>query len=45
MILKFMVGDLDIQEGWDGFIAQIQEMGAQEIIDITQAAYDRYIGV
>lgn len=44
MVLKFIVGDLDIDENWDAFQSRILEMGGQEIIDITQAALDRYNG-
>lgn len=42
MILKFMVGDLSIEDNWDSFIASVESMGAQEIVDITQAALDRF---
>ena len=44
MVLKFIVGELDIDENWDAFQTRILEMGGQEIIDITQAALDRYNG-
>lgn len=42
MVLKFIVGELDIDENWDAFQARILELGGQEIIDITQVALDRY---
>lgn len=42
MVLKFIVGELDIDENWDAFQARILELGGQEIINITQAALDRY---
>lgn len=42
MVLKFIVGDLDIDSQWDTFIGTIKDMGAQEIVDITQQALDRF---
>lgn len=42
MLLKFMVGDLDIDENWDAFIEQVYALGAQELIDLSQQALDRY---
>lgn len=43
MILKFIFGEEDLDTGFDGFVEQINAMGAPEILEIYQAAYDRYI--
>ena len=42
MVLKFIVGDASIDAQWDEFISTIENMGGQEIVDITQDALDRY---
>lgn len=42
MILKFMTGELPVAENWDTFTARIEDLGAQEIVDITQDALDRF---
>ena len=42
MVLKFIVGELSIEDNWDAFTERVESMGAQTIIDITQAALDRY---
>lgn len=44
MVLKFIVGELDVDENWEAFQTRVQELGGQEIVDITQAALDRYNG-
>ncbi len=40
---KFISGALDIEENWDSYIAELETSGIQEAIEITQAAYDRYL--
>lgn len=42
MVMKFIVGELKVDDGWETFISNIEKMGAQELIDITQAALDRF---
>lgn len=42
MLLKFMVGDISIDEEWDAFIDQVYALGAQDLIDLSQQALDRY---
>lgn len=42
MILKFIVGSESF-DNYDKFIQTQINMGAQELVDITQAAYDRYM--
>ena len=42
MILKFIVGAEPLS-GFDGYVAQIKAMGMERAIELTQAAYDRYM--
>ncbi len=44
-IFKFVMGEYNFDEDWDKFIAQIEDMGLQDCIDIYQTAYDRYVEV
>ncbi len=41
-ITKFILGTSSMEE-WDGFIDAIRQLGAEEILTIKQAAYDRYM--
>lgn len=41
-LVKFFVGEKDMSE-WDAFIADLDQLGLQEIIDTYQTAYDRYL--
>ena len=43
MILKFIVGSADIEEEWDTYVASIESFGIDEIIEVYQQAYDRYL--
>lgn len=38
---KCIKGDLDIEAEWDNFIGELNTLGLQEVIDLTQTAYDR----
>ena len=40
---KFISGALDIEENWDAYIAELETSGIERAIEITQAAYDRYM--
>ncbi len=40
---QFITGVLDIETGWDEYISTIQGMNLARAIEITQAAYDRYL--
>lgn len=42
MTLRFINGTDDIDAGWDEYVAQIEGMGIQKVIDCYQAAYERY---
>ncbi len=41
-IVNFIIGGRSLDE-FDDFVAQIEEMGIQQCIDIYQAAYERYL--
>lgn len=38
---KFITGEADIAAEWDSYIAELESMGLQDVIDVYQAAYDR----
>lgn len=40
---KFISGALDIDENWDAYISELETSGIERAIEITQAAYDRYL--
>lgn len=40
-ILKFIVGDLDVEKDFDAFVDTLYDMGLQDMIDLKQTAYDR----
>lgn len=42
-VFKFVMGEYNFDEDWDAFIAQIEDMGIQDCIDLYQDAYDRYV--
>ncbi len=42
MVPKFIIGDEPLSE-WDNYIANIENMSLQELVDIYQAAYNRYL--
>ena len=41
--LKFIVGDMDIEKEWDSFKSAVENMGLEELLEIYQGAYDRYM--
>ena len=41
-ITKFILGTTSMEE-WDNFLAEIESLGAQELLALEQAAYDRYM--
>jgi putative aldouronate transport system substrate-binding protein len=38
---RFVVGDLSIDRNWDSYVAEFDKMGLQDVIRVTQSAYDR----
>ena len=42
MNAAFITGQADIEKEWDAYIAALNDMGLQDVIDVYQAALDRY---
>lgn len=42
MFAAFVTGDADIEAQWDTYVANLQQMGLQEVLDCYDAAYARY---
>ena len=42
MHAAFVTGEKDIDAEWDNFQAELMDMGLQDVIDVYQAALDRY---
>lgn len=42
-IIAFITGKADINTGWDSYIEQCKNLGADELVGIYQTAYDRYV--
>ncbi len=40
---QFISGALDIESNWDAYISSLESSGIERAIEITQAAYDRYL--
>jgi len=40
---KFVTGVVDIETGWDEYCANLEKMGINDIIEVYQASYDRWI--
>lgn len=41
--IQFIIGEMDIDASWDAHVAKLNEMGLERLLEIEQAAYDRYI--
>lgn len=42
MNAAFITGQADLEKDWDAYIAALYDMGLQDVIDVYQAALDRY---
>ena len=40
---QMITGVIDIDTGWDSYVSTIESLGIDRAIEITQAAYDRYL--
>lgn len=40
---QFITGEADIDATWNSYIAKLKEIGLERLMEIEQAAYDRYI--
>lgn len=41
MRYKFVVGNVDIDKGWDDYIKELKSMNVDRLLEISQIAYDR----
>jgi len=41
MRYKFIVGEVDIDKGWDSYIKELKAMNMDRLLEISQTAYDR----
>ena len=44
MTAEFVLGRQDIDAGWDNFVATVEGMGINRLVEIYQAAYDAQYG-
>jgi len=42
MNAAFITGQADIEAEWDNYVKELYDMGLQDVIDVYQAALDRY---
>ena len=42
-VLKFVVGDLNLESDWDAFVLDMETQGLNQCLETYQAAYDRYM--
>ena len=40
---KYITGELDVEADWDTFLADLENLHLQDVIDAYQSAYDRFI--
>ena len=43
IVIKFMIGDADIDAEWDTYLSTMESLGVNDMIDIYAAAYERYL--
>ena len=41
---SWILGSADVEAEWDDYLAQLDEMGMQELLPVMQSAYDRQYG-
>ena len=42
MTTKFIVGEVDIEAGWEDYLASLEQIGLSELIEIKEAALARW---
>ena len=42
MNAAFITGQMDIEAEWDGYVKHLYDIGLQDVIDVYQAALDRF---
>jgi putative aldouronate transport system substrate-binding protein len=43
-MVKFVVGAMDLDKDWNTYIANLDKLGLQKILDMNQKAYTRQYG-
>ena len=38
---NFLAGNTDIDANWDAYVAELENIGLSELLEVVQAAYDR----
>ena len=41
-LLKFIVGDMDLEKDWDTYVANVEGMDLEKALECKKAAYERY---
>ena len=41
---EFLTGERDIDAEWDAYLAELERIGYQTVLDVYQTAYDRVNG-
>lgn len=42
---QFITGELDLDKDWDTYVKSLEQMNLGRLLEIEQAAYDRYADV
>lgn len=42
MTTKFIIGDADIESGWEDYLVSLEKIGLSELIEIKTAALTRW---
>jgi putative aldouronate transport system substrate-binding protein len=45
MTARFCIGDVDIDNGWDQYLKELDQLGLQRFIELKQKAYDDYMKI
>lgn len=40
---QFITGELDVEKDWDTYVSTVEQMNLEQLMEIEQAAYDRYV--
>ena len=40
MTARFIIGDVDIETGWDEYLAELDNIGLPRYLELVQQAYD-----
>ena len=42
---QFITGELDVDQDWDTYVNTVEQMNASRLLEIEQAAYDRFTAI